>query len=117
MKVFAQTLNLKDDPEVIRQYRYHHAHPYPEVVEALRAVGIINLEIFLLGRRLFMYLTTVDAFDPAVDFPRYLARHPRCQAWEDLMTTFQEPVPEAQPGQKWAPMECVFDLQAGGLPA
>jgi L-rhamnose mutarotase len=116
MKVFAQTLNLKDDPEVISQYRRHHAEPYPEVVAALRAVGIINLEIFLLGRRLFMYLTTTDDFDPAVDFPRYLALHPRCQAWEDLMTTFQEPVPEAQPGQKWAPMECVFDLQAGGLP-
>jgi L-rhamnose mutarotase len=110
MKVYAQTLNLKDDPETIRLYRAYHAEPFPKVVAALKAVGILDMQIFLLGRRLFMYLTTTDEFDPTVDFPRYLTLSPRCQEWEDLMTTFQEPVPEAQPHEKWAMMERVFQL-------
>jgi L-rhamnose mutarotase len=57
-----------------------------------------------------MLADVADDFDPEVDFPRYLILHPRCQEWEDLMGTFQEPVPEAQPGEKWAAMEEVFAL-------
>ncbi len=110
MKVYAQTLNLKDDPEVIQRYKAYHAQPFPEVVAALREVGILDMQIFLLGRRLFMHMTTTDGFDAAVDFPRYLALSPRCQEWEDLMTSFQERVPEAQPHEKWAMMEQVFQL-------
>ncbi len=110
MKIYAQTLNLKDDAVIIGQYQAYHAQPYPEVVAALKAVGILEMRIFLLGRRLFMYMTTVDEFEPAVDFARYLTLSPRCQEWEDLMTSFQERVPEAQPHEKWAMMQQVFEL-------
>ncbi len=110
MKIYAQTLNLKDDTVIISQYQAYHAQPYPEVVAALKAVGILEMRIFLLGRRLFMYMTTVDEFDPAVDFARYLTLSPRCQEWENLMTSFQERVPEAQPHEKWAMMQQVFEL-------
>ena len=101
---------MKDDPEIIRQYREHHANPWPEVEESLRAVGILDLKIYLLGRRLFMILETTDEFRPEIDFPRYLTLHPRCQVWEDLMGTLQEKVPEAQPGEKWAAMEQIYHL-------
>ena len=110
MQELAFTVNLKDDPAVIRQYRQLHDEAWPEVVEALRQVGIIDLKIFLLGRRLFMYLTATDDFDPAVDFARYLTLHPRCREWEDLMSSLQEKVPEAKEHEKWAMMEKVFDL-------
>jgi len=110
MKTYALTLNLKDDPELIRQYRYHHAHPWPEVVESLRAVGILDMEIYILGRRLFMIMDTTDGFEPSVDFPRYLLLHPRCQEWEDMMGTFQEKLPESKEGEKWVYMERVFKL-------
>jgi L-rhamnose mutarotase len=110
MQEYAQTLNLKDNPEVIRQYKEYHAQAWPEVIAALKQVGVIDMKIYLLGRRLFMYMTTRNGFDPAVDFPAYLQLHPRCQEWEDLMGTFQEKVPEAQPHEKWALMEKVFQL-------
>jgi L-rhamnose mutarotase len=110
MKQLALTLNLKDDPEVIAAYKAYHADAWPEVVAALKAVGVLQMKIWILGRRLFMLADVADDFDPEVDFPRYLILHPRCQEWEDLMGTFQEPVPEAQPGEKWAAMEEVFAL-------
>ncbi len=68
------------------------------------------MKIYLLGRRLFMYLTTKDGFDLATDFPAYLQLHPRCQEWEDLMNALQEKVPEAQSHEKWAQLEKVFQL-------
>lgn len=110
MKSLALTLNLKNDPAAIAAYRAYHADAWPEVVEALQAVGIHQMRIWILGRRLFMVADVVDDFEPAVDFPRYLTLHPRCQEWEDLMGTLQEPVQEAKPGEKWAAMEEVFRL-------
>lgn len=110
MKYYALALDLADDPAAVQQYIDYHANPFPEVVAALKEVGILDMKIFRIGQRLFMYYTAADAFDPSVDFPRYLTLHPRCQEWEDLMTTLQKPLPEATPGQKWVPMEQVFQL-------
>ena len=110
MKEYVQTINLKDDPDVIRQYQQYHAQPWPEVTTALRQIGVTDMKIYLLGRRLFMYMLTEDDFDPATDYPTYLQLHPRCQEWENLMISFQEKVPEAQPSEQWAMMEKVFQL-------
>jgi L-rhamnose mutarotase len=111
MKVYGLTLNLKDDPRVIEQYKHYHRHPWPEPLQGLREVGILDMKIFLLGRRMFMYMTAADSFDPDVDFPRYIAANPRAGEWDELMRTFQEKVPEAREGEWWALMEKVFDLQ------
>lgn len=110
MRHFGLALNLKDDPHVIEQYKIYHRDVWPEVLESLREVGITRMDIYLLGRRLFMAIETVDDFDPARDFPRYLELHPRCREWDELMRTFQEPVPEAKPDEWWATMEPVFEL-------
>ena len=76
MKHFGMTLNLKDDAQIIEKYKTYHADVWPETEQALKAVGITGLKIFLLGRRLFMYMQTVDEFDIDRDFPRYLEQHP-----------------------------------------
>ncbi len=110
MKEYALTVNLKDDPEIIAQYKQYHGNVWPEVRRSLEAVGVREMKIFLLGRRLFMYLTADDYFDLNLDLPKYLTLNPKCQEWEDLMTQLQEPVPEAKDGEKWALMEKVFDL-------
>ncbi|TAE48031.1 MAG: L-rhamnose mutarotase [Bacteroidetes bacterium] len=110
MKSYARTLDLRDDPEAIARYIAYHAAPWPEVTAALRAVGVIEMKIWLRGRRLFMYFCAADDFDPARDLPRYLDLHPRCREWEDLMTTLQEPLPGTAPGEKWVEMEQIFEL-------
>jgi L-rhamnose mutarotase len=80
-------------------------------LQGLAAVGIIDMKIFLLGRRMFMYMTATDEFDPDRDFPRYVEQNPQAAEWDELMRTFQRQVPEAQDGEWWANMEMVFDLQ------
>jgi len=67
------------------------------------------MKIFLLGRRLFMYMEAVDGFDPARAFPR-LNDDLRYREWDALMRSMQERVPEAREGEWWAQMEEVFDL-------
>jgi L-rhamnose mutarotase len=36
---------------------------------------------------------------------------PRVQEWEALMWRFQQPLPEAAPGEKWIRMERIFKLE------
>ena len=40
----------------------------------------------------------------------FIDRTRKAAEWDELMRTFQEPVAEARPGEWWASMECVFDL-------
>lgn len=111
MKSFAQALDLKDDPALIRTYIEYHKAVYPEVLESLAAIGIRNMRIYLLGTRLFMYFEAPDDFDPARDYQDY-AQNPRCRAWDELMRGFQQPAPGAPKGEWWAPMTEVFSLEA-----
>ena len=111
MKHFGMAVNLKDAPEAIEKYKAYHRSVWPEVEQALKAVGITGMKIFLLGRRMFMCLQTIDDFDPDRDFPRYLEQDPRCKEWDELMCTFQEKAPEAKEHEWWALMDQVYDLK------
>jgi len=110
MKQYGQTLNLKDDPAIIERYIEHHRRVWPEVERGLRSIGIERMIIWRLGRRLFMFMETVDTFDPERDFARYMESDPRIREWQSLMETFQEPVPDAQRGEWWATMQQVYSL-------
>jgi L-rhamnose mutarotase len=109
VKTYARTLLLRDDPQRIAEYRRYHQHVWPEVLAALRGAGITGMKIYLLGRRMFMYMTTIDEFDPDTSMRGYETA-PRVQEWETLMRTLQERAPEAPAGQWWADMELVFDM-------
>ncbi len=111
MKCFAQALDLKDDPALIRSYKEHHKAVWPEVTAALREIGITRMKLFMLGTHLFMYYEAPDDFIPERDYQSYAANH-KAQAWDTLMRGFQKRVPEARPGDWWAPMELVFDLES-----
>ena len=45
-----------------------------------------------------------------MDFPRHMELNAKVREWGDLMRGFQEPAPEAAPGDWWAYMEEVFNL-------
>ena len=111
MKCFAMTLNLKDDPALVEEYKRYHRAVWPEVLAGLKNIGVSRMKIFLHGRKLFMYLEAHDRFDIGRDFPRYMESQP-AREWDALMRGFQEPAPGAAPGDWWSPMEEVFDLRA-----
>ena len=110
MKSFGMALNLKDDPQAIEKYKEYHRNVWPAVERSLKDVGITSMKIFLIGRKLFMYMETADDFEADRDFPRYLELHPKCREWDDLMCTYQEKTPEAKEKEWWALMEQVYEL-------
>jgi L-rhamnose mutarotase len=110
MKRYVLTLDLKDDPALVAEYKAHHRAVWPEVLASLRRVGVEAMDIYGLERRLVMVMETVDDFDLKSSFARHAASDPRCAEWETLMKTFQEPPPGAKPGETWALMEPVFHL-------
>jgi L-rhamnose mutarotase len=46
-------LDLKNDPALIAGYRKYHEKIWTEITQSLRESGIEDLEIYLLGRRMF----------------------------------------------------------------
>ena len=112
MKRFCQTLELRDDPESIERYVAAHAHVWPEVQAGIRAVGILDMQIFRRGNRLFMIMDTVDDFDFVKDNAR-LATLPRQAEWEAFVARFQGCDPAAPSTAKWQLMDKVFELEKG----
>ncbi len=109
MKAYGASLDLKDDPAVIEEYKEYHRNVWPEVKEALSAVGITAMKIFVIGNRMFMYMEASDDFEPGRDLQEY-RKYSRAQEWDDLMRPLQQKAPEAGPDDWWAPMELAFDL-------
>lgn len=110
MKRYCQTLELVDDEIMITRYCEAHAHVWPEIIEGQHAVGILNMQIFRQGRRLFMICDTVDEFDWNHDMAR-LATLPRQAEWEAYVASMQGCSPEAPSSEKWHLMELIFDSE------
>jgi L-rhamnose mutarotase len=111
VKRYCQTLDLKDDPALIQEYikRHSEAFQWPEIREGIRSVGILEMEIYNIGTRLFMIVETPLDFDWDEAFGR-LAKLPRQSEWEEYMSVFQLSDPKASSSEKWKPMDRIFYL-------
>ena len=107
---FCLTLDLKDDPQLIAEYKRYHEKIWPEITQSIKDSGIEDMEIYLLGTRMFMVMEVNEtfSFEAKAEADQLNAR---VQEWEKLMGTFQKPLPQAKPGEKWLPMEKVFKLE------
>jgi len=110
-KRYCQTLDLKDDVALIAEYvdRHSEAKIWNEILEGIRAVGILEMEIYLVGTRLFMIVETAADFDWDTAFAR-LAALPRQAEWEEYMSVFQVSKPGASSAEKWQLMDKIFRL-------
>jgi L-rhamnose mutarotase len=109
MKRHCLALDLKDDPGLIAEYEEHHRNVWPEILESIRRSGILSMEIWRTGNRLFMVMETTDDFSFERKAETDVA-DPKVQEWEALMWTYQQALPGAKPGEKWRLMERVFSL-------
>ena len=107
MKRYCQTLELRNDPELIAKYVEAHAHVWPEIIEGQHEVGILEMQIYRKGNRLFMICDTVDDFDWDRDMRR-LATLPRQAEWEAYVALFQGCAANARSDEKWQLMEKIF---------
>jgi L-rhamnose mutarotase len=105
------TLDLREDPDLIEQYRAWHrpGAPPPAIIKALFATNITDMEIFMAGNRLVMIVLAQDDFSLKA-LAQLGVSNADVQAWETLMWKFQKALPWAQDGQKWVAMDRIFAL-------
>ncbi len=110
---FCLALDLKDDPDLIREYeRYHEPeNAWPEITQSIREAGIEEMQIYRVENRLFMIMDVNDSFS-ASRKAESDATNPKVQEWENLMLRFQQPLASAGGGEKWLPMQEIFRLSA-----
>jgi L-rhamnose mutarotase len=104
------TLDLKNDPALIAEYKRYHEKIWPEITASMKDAGIEDMEIYLLGSRMFMIMEVNQGFSLEKK-SRADRDNPKVQEWEQLMWKFQQALPEAKPGEKWLPMERIFQLE------
>jgi len=94
MKKHCLALDLKDDPELIGDS------------------GIQNMEIYRISNRLFMIIEVEDSF--SFEQKAKLDKgNVKVQEWEVLMWEYQQALPIAKPGEKWLPMDKIFEFPVG----
>ena len=111
VKRYCQTMDLKDNPELLPEYvkRHSEAEAWPEIRAGIREVGILEMEIYILGTRLFMIVETPLDFDWETAMAR-LATLPRQAEWEAYMSIFQQADATATSAEKWQLMDRMFYL-------
>ncbi|HEX7585240.1 MAG TPA: L-rhamnose mutarotase [Prolixibacteraceae bacterium] len=110
-KRYCKTLSLKDDAQLIEDYKKVHAPgaAWPEITRGMREVGITDMEIYIYGTRLFMIMDTVDDFDHDKAMTE-LAKKPRQSEWEAYVSRFQQSSAEATADEKWQLMERIYKM-------
>lgn len=107
---FCLTLDLKNDPQLIADYRRYHERIWPEITQSIKDSGVVDMEIYLLGKRMLMIMEVNESFS----FEKKAKAdqlNPKVQEWEQLMWKSQQPLPDARPGEKWVRMERIFKLE------
>ena len=110
-KRFCKTLTLEDDPQLIENYIKVHAagNTWPEITQGMLEVGILDMEIYIFGTRLFMIMDTVPEFDHEAAMTE-LASKPRQSEWEAYVSKFQKTSAEASADEKWQVIERIYKL-------
>lgn len=103
-------MTLVDDQELIEKYCEVHSHVWPEIIAGQHDVGILSMEIYRHGRRLFMIMDTCDDFDFQKDMAR-LATLPRQAEWEAYVAQFQGCAADARSDEKWQLCTKIFDSE------
>lgn len=111
VKRYCQTLDLKEDESLIREYCRLHSKEYQDsaIRDEIRSVGILEMEIYIKDNRLFMIVETRPDFewDKAM---AELAALPHQSTWEALVGRYQKCEPYATSSQKWTLMDRIFYL-------
>lgn len=106
-----QMLQLEQNPELIRQYRYFHSREgiWSEILQGIKDSGILEMEIYLLDHYLCMIVDLPEdlSWQEAMD---RMAKAPRQAEWESFVSQFQRAAADARSDEKWQRMERIFHL-------
>jgi L-rhamnose mutarotase len=106
---YCLAVDLKDDPQLIEEYENYHQQIWDEIKKSIADSGIINMEIYRTGNRMFMIIETDENFS----FQKKAAmdnNNQKVEDWEQLMWKYQQPLPWAKEGEKWVLMKKIFTM-------
>lgn len=83
-KIYYLFCDLKDDEKLIAEYKAYHQNVWPEIIKSIKDSGIINMEIYNKGNRLFMIMELNDTFSSNKK-TKMDDINPRVREWETLM--------------------------------
>lgn len=106
MKRYCLALDLKNDETLIKEYEAYHKNVWKEILDGIKSVGILDMQIYRVENRMFMILETPEDFNFDVQMEK-LSKLARQEEWEKLMWKFQK---EIISGQKWVQMNKIFQL-------
>jgi len=109
LKRYCLALDLVDDPELIREYEEYHKKVWPEIEKSIRDAGVVQMEIYRIGNRLFMIMETDESFS----FQKKAKMDEENQVverWEELMSKYQQSLPGSANGEKWRLMKKIYTL-------
>lgn len=111
VKRYVQIMEITDSPELIAKYRECHdeSHVWSEVLEGIRSVGILEMDLHILGNKVVMIVETPLDFDWNKAMER-LSTLPRQGEWEAFVAAMQGCDPKATSDEKWKMMERMFWL-------
>ncbi len=110
-KRYCQTLDLRDNPALVAEYRRLHSREgiWPEILRGIKESGVLEMEIYLRGTRLFM-IVELPAEADWDNVMQRMAEQPRQAEWEALTAKYQEALAGAKSEEKWQMMERIFHL-------
>jgi L-rhamnose mutarotase len=110
-KRYCKTLELENDPQKIEDYKRIHSkgQAWVEITQGMKEIGILDMEIYLFGTRLFMIMDTVPDFDHEKAMAE-LANKPRQKEWETFVAQFQKASSDANANEKWQLIERIYKL-------
>ncbi len=111
VKRYCQFLEITDCPELIARYVECHdrEHAWKEIIDGIRQVGILEMELYILGNKVVMIVETPLDFDWKTAMAR-LAVLPRQAEWESFVAQMQGCDPAAPSDSKWQLMDRMFYL-------
>lgn len=109
-KRYVLACDLKNNPELIKDYKEYHKKIWPEIKESILASGIHKMDIYNTGNRLFMSIEAGEGFS-FEEKAKMDLQNPKVQEWEKLLWKYQQAIPTAKPGEKWVLMDQIFELK------
>ena len=107
---YCLALDLKNDPQLIKEYEAHHKKIWPEIEVFIKESGITNMEIYRFQNRLFMIMETTEDF--SFEQKQIMDdQNPKVQEWEQMLWRYQQALPGSKEGEKWQLMKKIFEME------
>lgn len=111
VKRYCQFMEIKSDLDLISKYIECHdkVHAWKEVLDGIKEVGILEMELYILGNKVVMIVETPLDFEWETAMKK-LSTLPRQAEWESFVAVMQGCDPMASSAAKWQLMDRFFYL-------